>query len=332
MKPIALLTAILLAGCTTQYRRFDLPPPTPGPDLSSFQWEVRPTPVIARGPEAWDAVDALNPSVIRYAANYLNLYSGFDGRAWRTGLAESSDGFIWRKAGALLAPDPQTWEGGYIAANGSLLARDAKLWYWYQAGAPPRIALATSPDGRSWQKAAASVLDLGPIGSWDEAGVGDPYVIDAGGKLYLFFVGMDRARRQRLGIAVSGDGLHWSKLTANPILEIGPDGAFDENGLGEPAVWTSNNRYWMLYTGRDRYEVRRIGLAESSDGIHWIRSERAPVLSGDQTWNAKVVCDPTVIPAGDGVHVWFGGGDIARPDERLNGQIGYAFLRAVATR
>ena len=31
---------------------------------------------------------------------------------------------------------------------------------------------------------------------------------------------------------------------------------------------------------------------------------------------------------GDTVRVWFGGGDIARPDENLNGQIGYGELKA----
>ena len=100
-------------------------------------------------------------------------------------------------------------------------------------------------------------------------------------------------------------------------------------GLGEPAVWASNGHYWMLYTGRDRNEMRRIGLAESRDGVNWERSDRAAVFAGDQSWNSKVVCDPTIESAPGGVRVWFGGGDAPRPDERLDGQIGYAFLHAV---
>ena len=61
----------------------------------------------------------------------------------------------------------------------------------------------------------------------------------------------------------------------------------------------------------------------------WQRSARAVVLAGAQAWNSKVVCDPSVLPDDGGVDVWFGGGDVARPDERIHGQIGYAFLRAV---
>jgi predicted GH43/DUF377 family glycosyl hydrolase len=156
--------------------------------------------------------------------------------------------------------------------------------------------------------------------------VADPYVIRQGGYFYLYFLGQDRARRQRLGVARSEDGFHWQKLRSNPILELGDDGAFDENGLGEPAVWQSHGFYWMLYTGRDRAENRRLGLARSTDGVHW--QKLRAVFSGSQPWDSKVICDPTVEVHGDEVRVWFGGGDVARPDENLNGQIGYGILRA----
>jgi predicted GH43/DUF377 family glycosyl hydrolase len=325
--PIAILTLAL--GACGGYADFELPRRPGSPGSLRFEWRVRPGPVLGRGPAAWDSGDVLNPSVVRFEGRFLNLYSGFDGRAWHTGAAASSDGLAWSKQGLRLSPDPRTWEGGYIAANGSALVRGQDVWYWYQAGDPPRIGLATSNGGSNWHKHPAPVLELGPTGSWDERGLGDPYVIAAGPDLFLFYTGMDRARRQRLGIAKSADGIHWTRLRANPILEIGPDGAFDENGLGEPAVWTSHGRYWMLYTGRDRHEIRRIGFAESADGVRWIRSGRAPVLAGAEAWDGKVVCDPSVLPAPGGVHVWFGGGNVPRPDERVNGQIGYAFLAEV---
>jgi predicted GH43/DUF377 family glycosyl hydrolase len=327
--PLAVMgLAVLCAGCAP-YADFRLPAPPAGPEIR-FEWQVRPDPVLTRGPEAWDSSDALNPAVVRFGGGLLNLYSGFDGKTWHTGLATSADPFAWRKQGRVLSPDPAGWEQSYIAANGAALLRDGRLWYWYQAGAPPRIGLATSPDGRTWTRNRGPVLDTGPLGSWDERGVGDPWVMEAGGKLYLFYTGMDRARRQRLGVARSVDGVHWIRLRSNPVLEMGADGAFDENGLGEPAVWASNGHYWMLYTGRDRGERRRIGLAESENGVAWRRSSRAPVFAGDQAWDSAVVCDPSVLAGAGGVHVWFGGGDVPRPDERINGQIGYAFLRAVA--
>ena len=173
------------------------------------------------------------------------------------------------------------------------------------------------------------MLDPGPYGSWDECAVADPYVVRIEPYFYLFYLGQDRARRQRLGVARSTDGIRWEKLRANPVLELGDAGAFDENGLGEPAVWNSHGFYWMLYTGRDTAENRRLGLARSTDGVHW-RKLRT-VFSGNQPWDAKVVCDPTVEVAGGAIRVWFGGGDVASPDENLHGKIGLAILRPVNT-
>jgi hypothetical protein len=127
-------------------------------------------------------------------------------------------------------------------------------------------------------------------------------------------------------VARSRDGVRWEKLRTSPVLELGGPGAFDEYGLGEPAVWSAHGYYWMLYTGRGAGEVRKLGLARSADGVRW---EKLPaVFGGTEAWNAKVLCDASVEANGDGaVTVWFGGGDRARPDENVNGQIGAGVLR-----
>jgi predicted GH43/DUF377 family glycosyl hydrolase len=117
----------------------------------------------------------------------------------------------------------------------------------------------------------------------------------------------------------------WWKLRQNPVLELGDYGAFDERGLGEPAVWSRGGYYWMLYTGRDRTERRRIGMARSRDGVHWEKL-RTPLLAGDEAWNTKVICDPEVEQQGDRVRVWFGGGDVAHPVENIHGRIGVGWL------
>jgi predicted GH43/DUF377 family glycosyl hydrolase len=324
---LALAALLTLTGCG-RYDDFTLPVPASGP-AATFRWEVRAGPVLKRGaPGEWDSVDALNPSVVHFNGALLNLYSGFDGKIWRTGAATSPDGLTWIRQGPVLSPEPSGWEAGYIAANGSAIVYNGALLYWYQAGSPVRIGLARSSTGIAFTRQPGPVLDTGPTGSWDERGVADAYVIRAAQHFYMFYLGMDRAHRQRIGIARSSEGITWTKLRSNPILELGSSGTFDEAGLGEPAVWSSNGYYWMLYTGRDRNELRRIGLARSRDGAHWQRSNAAPVFAGNEAWDDKVVCDPTVEPTSDGVRVWFGGGNAARPDERLNGMIGYAFLRS----
>jgi predicted GH43/DUF377 family glycosyl hydrolase len=320
--------ALLLTGCG-RYADFTLPPLPPAAAIH-FEWAPSVPPVIPQGNAgAWDAHDALNPSVVVTGGTYYNFYSGFDGKTWHTGLATSADGVSWRKEGKVLSPDPATWEGEYIAANGSALHVGGEFLYWYHAGPRemPRIGLARSSDGHTWRKHPEAVIGIGPRGSWDERGVADPYVIQIKDTYYMYYLGQDRAHQQRIGVARSPDGIRWDKLRVNPVLELGETGAFDEDALGEPAVWMSHGAYWMLYTGRDRTGTRRLGLAHSSDGVAWKR--QPPVFAGAASWDSKVLCDPAVEVTPQGIRVWFGGGDVASPDENLHGQIGLAILRPV---
>ncbi len=320
--------SLICTGCG-RYRDFTLPEQPGGPSVN-WHWQARAEPVMTRGGDGeWDAVDVLNPSVIRQDDAYYNFFSGYDGKTWRTGLAVSGDGVNWSKEGEILSPDQGGWEGSAIAANGSAIRDESGILYYYQAGdRTVQIGLARSRNGHQWVKNGPPVLAVGPYGSWDERGVADPYVIRAGRDYYMFYLGMDRARRQRLGVAESRDGVNWYELRSNPILELGDYGAFDEKGLGEPAVWTARGYYWMLYTGRDRGEVRRLGLAQSRDGVRW--RKLPTVIAGGEPWDSKVICDPTVISNGDRVTVWFGGGDVPSPDHDLHGQIGLGELNAAA--
>jgi predicted GH43/DUF377 family glycosyl hydrolase len=283
----------------------------------TFAFDAQPEPVLSRG-QGWEASDVLNPSVFRVDDALVNYYSGFDGHTWHTGRATSSDGIHWHREGKLLSPAPGTWEGAYIAANGAALLHHGRILYWYVAGPRerPRIGLAGRP-----------VLNQGSYGSWDECGVSDPYVVRIDRYFYLYYTGLDRGSRQRIGLARSPDGVHWEKLRSNPVLQPGEADSFDENGLGEPAVWHSHGFYWMLATGRDLAERRRLGLARSVDGVHW--TKLPAVFQGSQPWDSQVVCDASVLLEGGEIRVWFGGGDVAAPDERLHGQIGYATLRPV---
>ena len=320
------LGLLFLAGCG-KYGDFRLPP-APGESRPvRWEWEPESAPVLTTGAAGeFDSVDALNPSIVKTADGYLNLYSGWDGKVWRTGLATSSDGKSWQKKGPILQPGPAPWEGAYIAANGAI--RDGI--YYFQAGHPPQIGRAKRAQNGAWEKFPAPVLTAGPRGAWDERGVGDPFIVNTAGKSYMYFLGQDRARRQRLGVAESNDGITWTKSLANPILELGAPAAFDEYGLGEPAVWPQFGKWWMLYTGRDKKEWRRTGLAVSTDGIKWERVGEKALLDVGEGWNARVVCDPELEPLPDGtVRVWFGGGNRPEPAENLHGQIGVGVLRPV---
>lgn len=205
----------------------------------------------------------------------------------------------------------------------------AVFWYWYQAGPKesPRIGLATSTGGLWWRKQPVPAVEPGPYRSWDERAVADPYVIRIGSLFYMYYLGGDRANppRQRIGVARSPDGLHWTKLRSNPVLDVE-----SEAGLGEPAVWQSHGWYWMLYTVRNFDETRYLQLARSLEGVHW--TKLPTVVHGSEPWDSQVICDPSVLVEANEIRVWFGGGDRASPDERLNGEIGYGTLRPAGVR
>jgi predicted GH43/DUF377 family glycosyl hydrolase len=319
-----LFSCLLFTGCGS-YSDFALPTLSGGDPNLTLALDARSEPVISRGAES----DVLNPSVVRTPSGYLNFYSAFDGASWRTVAAQSADGVLWQPGQTVQRPDPHTWESSYIAANGTALLHNGEFWHWFEAGprSALRIGLSRSSDARTWRKEGQPVLSAGPYMSWDERDVADPYVIRIEPYFYMYYLGQDRADppRQRIGLARSLDGIHWTKLRTNPVLELGTPGAFDEADLGEPAVWSSHGYYWMLYTGTDFAKLRRLGLARSTDGIHW---QKLPaVFAGAEGWNSKVLCDPTVLVEGDQIRVWFGGGDVASPDEGLHGQIGYGTLR-----
>ena len=85
------------------------------------------------GAGEWDAVDVLNPSVIRQGDAYYNFFSGYDGKTWHTGLAVSADGVTWHKEGKILSPD-RHWEGNGLPPMVAI--DDSGILYYYQAGDP----------------------------------------------------------------------------------------------------------------------------------------------------------------------------------------------------
>jgi predicted GH43/DUF377 family glycosyl hydrolase len=306
----------MLAGCGG-YDDFTLPR-LAGERNITLKVRLDPNPVIQRD----GLSDVLNPSVVKLHS-FFNLYSEFDGRTWHTAMAESSDGRSWLKKGRVLSPDPGTWEGSYIAANGTVLVESDKWWYWYQSGkGVPGIGLARSDDGMHWRKEPKPVIEAGPRGSWDERGVADPYVLKLDGEYYIYYLGQNRARQQQIGLARSSDGMHWTKLLSNPVMEA-PD---SENGIGEPAVWQWRGWYWMLYTARSKTEQRTLREARSRDGVHW--EQVGEPIRGSADWDREVVCDPSVVVTGDVTLLWFGGGDKPLPAEHLDGQIGMGTIEA----
>jgi hypothetical protein len=84
-----------------------------------------------------------------------------------------------------------------------------------------------------------------------------------------------------LGHAVSRDLQNWTQLS--PVLAARPDG-WDNLHIWSPTILKRGGTFYMYYTGvssapQGGTPVQRIGLATSTDLLHWTRSDR-PVFSG----------------------------------------------------
>lgn len=303
-------------------------------NTASFKAKKHEEAVLMRGQVGeWDSVDLLNPSVIKRDNKYYNYYSGYDGSVWQTGLATSDDGIHWTKYvnnPVLKLGTNGQWDDSFIAANGSALQLNNKVYYYYQGTSSldhkANIGLATSDNGMQFTKETSPVLTIGAEHSWDSDGVADPYVIEHKSYLYMYYLGMDEMKVQRLGVARSKDGLVWEKSIVNPILDVGAKGSFDENGLGEPSVYYEAPYFYMVYTGRDAGEKRDIGLAVSLDGLHWKKQNYSGLFADRKpgTWDDSVICDTTFLFDSDKntLLMWYGGGNKPLPAQGLNGQVG----------
>ena len=135
---------------------------------------------------------------------------------------------------------PRHREGSYITANGSALVSGGQFLYWYQAG-PRNSPESGSPfpaTATNRANTASPVLESGPRGSWDERGVADPYVRMVGDRSYMFYLGQDRARRQRIGIARSRDGIKWEKRDKILSWSYQPNGFGGTRRVAGPRIAT----------------------------------------------------------------------------------------------
>ncbi|OGU32996.1 MAG: hypothetical protein A2X67_01940 [Ignavibacteria bacterium GWA2_55_11] len=121
-----------------------------------------------------------------------------------------------------------------------------------------------------------------------------------------------------LSLSVSFAQTKWFKYEGNPVLDTGPPGAWDGRWAGVGRVIIDSS-YRMWYTGSNGMS-KQIGLAVSSDGIHWKKHPSNPVLPVDSSgWDSVEASFAYVSHVGPTYHMWYSGGD-----SRTYGRIGYA--------
>jgi len=99
------------------------------------------------------------------------------------------------------------------------------------------------------------------------------------------------------------------KISDKPVLENGPEGHFDFNGLYSGCIVKRENELWMYYSGRTNlengmYQVE-VGLAISNDGGLTFKKYSNSPIYGRNINDPWLVSTPHVIPYNDGWRMYY---------------------------
>ncbi|RPJ19951.1 MAG: hypothetical protein EHM35_20120 [Planctomycetaceae bacterium] len=146
-----------------------------------------------------------------------------------------------------------------------------------RSGKPAAIGFATSEDGLHWSRFDSNPI-LEPDGEGYDAmcvSLGVPMVED--NRWVMYYAGNSTpcaGPGQHIGRAVADDPAGPWVRDAQPLLNAGAPGEWDEGFIMPHAVIRTEAGYEMYYSGGSEYLLplpRLIGMATSSDGITWAK-------------------------------------------------------------
>jgi predicted GH43/DUF377 family glycosyl hydrolase len=126
----------------------------------------------------------------------------------------------------------------------------------------------------------------------------------------VFYTGLDEHRYGRIGyVDLERDNPSQIRYIApEPVLELGDIGCFDDSGLVPSYFMPYKDRFYLYYIGFQRAErvpyMLFTGLATSTDGTHFERYSRSPIL--DRTANEPFSRSaPCIIIEGTRWRMWY---------------------------
>lgn len=167
-----------------------------------------------------------------------------------------------------------------------------KMWFSWRT--KRSMGYTESRDGIHWSepKVVLSPTESG----WEEL-INRSSVVKKDGKYFMWFTGQTRTH-SRIGLAVSEDGINWTRVQKDPVLIA--EETWEKTSVMCPHVlWNEKEKvFQMWYSGGEQYEPNAIGYAESTDGIHWRKRAENPVFAADPNtpWEQHKVTACQVFP------------------------------------
>ena len=291
---------------------------------------------------SFDSTRCMNPWVLRIDDEYHLYYAGADDKGTHRicmTTAPVSDVSKWTRHGPLFENGP----AGAFEARWCVLPHvvqvSAQKWHLYYTGnsgrgkglsAFPGIGLAVSTDGKTWKKHGSKpvLAASGKEGDPDAVGIAGGSVLKVAlpngkSEWRFYYTGCPTIgntvfldQQKRVCLAVSQDGIHWTKKGAMMLRADKRD--YENIAVAGPVVQQTKEggfRMWYSAIGT-RWGYYSICYAESPDGLLWTRGQKhgdnlqlAPQGSG---WEKQMVEYPSVIREGNHLRLFYCGNGYGR--------------------
>jgi len=189
--------------------------------------------------------------------------------------AWSSDGVHFERdpGNPVFAPDPgqAPWSVGRAIDAEPYVVGD-RLMLYYATRDPAfkvqKVGVASAPLGSKFTRGDFTNLNndksiLEPELSWERNCIEAPSIIRRNGKLYMFYAGGYNNEPQQIGVAVSSDGVEWTRLSDKPFLANGPAGSWNASESGHPDIFEFEGRTFLFFQGNaDRGKTWTLAATE----------------------------------------------------------------------
>ncbi|MGB8579567.1 MAG: glycoside hydrolase family 130 protein [Candidatus Sulfotelmatobacter sp.] len=218
----------------------------------------------------------------------------------------------WQRASEtpVISPQGDGWESAGTF-NPSVILRDGKIVMLYRAqdkAGTSRLGYAESADGIHFRRRSQPVFS--PEKDYEkDGGVEDPRLVKFGDTYYLTYTGYNKKDAQ-LCLATSKDLIHWER---RGIILPAYKGNWNVRWTKSGAIVPEKvgGKYWMYFLGTSQDNKDQMGLAWSTDLLHWTEATETPVLPAREgKFDSRVVePGPAPIVTSKGIFLIYNGAD-----------------------
>jgi beta-1,2-mannobiose phosphorylase / 1,2-beta-oligomannan phosphorylase len=256
-----------------------------------------------------------DPHVIWFKDQFIMYYSvpGYKDsentvHGWGIGIAGSTDLKTWDKIGEVNIDKSATYEAKGYAAPCALVIDDKVHLFYQTYGNRENDAIchAWSTDGIHFTRNETNPI-FKPDGDWNCGRAIDAEVILFKGKFYLYYATRDpEFKVQMMGVAVAPEGSNfnrenWENMSSEgPVLK--PELPWELDCVEAASVIEKDEVLYMFYAGGYNNAPQQIGVAKSTDGIHWKRIFEEPFFSNGKPgeWNSSESGHPHIFESPEG--------------------------------